>query len=400
MAQQGTKQLWPPLDATYYLTSPTARMVSRVVRTVLVLAGLVLVVVALPGSEDRLNRQLGLIGIEVVLLATTLVLGKATAKQNTPVLIGCLVVRIGLIVAAYHLNSEPLAIGTMVVTVLVLMQVAPVAVAIGFAVTSVVALTPIQPEPSTILAAVATVLGYLTRRDKEARESARAMLRQERAARVAEQTSQAAKAEAAALAERSRIAREIHDVLASSLSAQLVHLEGARLLIDRISGGDEVREQIVIARRMAEDGLVQAREAVLALRGQQIPLAEQLTELAADRGARFSSTGEARLIAPEPALAVRGVAIEAMTNVRKHAPGNEITIELEYQPDSVRLHVADRRPEKEPVPRPTVEVAAELATSGAGYGIQGMRERAELLGGSLVAEPTETGFRVLLEVPA
>lgn len=73
--------------------------------------------------------------------------------------------------------------------------------------------------------------GYVLRLDAEARGSARRLLAQERAARVAE-------AETAALDERSRIAREIHDVLAHSLSAQLVHLEAARLLIEREPAGE------------------------------------------------------------------------------------------------------------------------------------------------------------------
>lgn len=72
--------------------------------------------------------------------------------------------------------------------------------------------------------------GYVLRLDAEARGSAQRLLEQERAARVAE-------AESAALDERSRIAREIHDVLAHSLSAQLVHLEAARLLIEREPSG-------------------------------------------------------------------------------------------------------------------------------------------------------------------
>ncbi len=76
---------------------------------------------------------------------------------------------------------------------------------------------------------MAGLAGYVLRLDAEARGSAQRLLAQERAAREAE-------AESAALAERARIAREIHDVLAHSLSAQLVHLEAARLLIERGRG--------------------------------------------------------------------------------------------------------------------------------------------------------------------
>lgn len=75
-----------------------------------------------------------------------------------------------------------------------------------------------------------SLAGYVIRLDAEARGSAQTLLAQERAARAAE-------AETAALDERARIAREIHDVLAHSLSAQLVHLEAARLLIEREPAG-------------------------------------------------------------------------------------------------------------------------------------------------------------------
>ncbi|MGW1378603.1 histidine kinase [Streptomyces sp. NPDC002446] len=80
--------------------------------------------------------------------------------------------------------------------------------------------------------------GYVVRLGAEARGNARRLLTQERAARKAE-------AESAALVERGRIAREVHDVLAHSLSAQLVHLEAVRLLIQRSSDLEAEREQLL-----------------------------------------------------------------------------------------------------------------------------------------------------------
>lgn len=105
--------------------------------------------------------------------------------------------------------------------------------------------------------------GYVLRLDAEARGNAQRLLVQERAARRAE-------AETAALDERARIAREIHDVLAHSLSAQMVHLEAARLLIEREPAGefrDQVLERVVAARAMAREGLAETRQALSALRG-------------------------------------------------------------------------------------------------------------------------------------
>ncbi|MCG6497516.1 sensor histidine kinase [Kitasatospora sp. A2-31] len=230
-----------------------------------------------------------------------------------------------------------------------------------------------------------TVLGYLLRLDTEARGTARRLLAQERAARAAE-------AETAALAERARIAREIHDVLAHSLSAQLVHLEAARLMLDAGTDRERVRERVVAARRMAQDGLAETRQALSALRGEFTPVGEFLVDLTARERAAFSVTGTPRPLAAEAGLAVRRTVQEALTNVRKHAPGARCTVELRYLPEAVELEVRNTaaRPDR----------TGELAASGSGYGLLGMRERAELLGGTLLAGPDEGGWRVLLRVPA
>ncbi len=230
------------------------------------------------------------------------------------------------------------------------------------------------------------LLGYLLRLDIEARGTARRLLAQERAARAAE-------AESAALAERARIAREIHDVLAHSLSAQLVHLEAARLMLDAGTDRERVRERVVAARRMAQDGLAETRQALSALRGEFTPVGEYLVELTGRERVAFGVTGTPRPLAAEAGLAVRRTAQEALTNVRKHAPGARCTVELRYLAEEVELEVRDERAGR-------AEAPGGLAASGAGYGLLGMRERAELLGGTLLAGPHEGGWRVLLRVPA
>ncbi|MER5429058.1 histidine kinase [Streptomyces sp. NPDC002588] len=224
--------------------------------------------------------------------------------------------------------------------------------------------------------------GYALRLDAEARGSAQRLLAQERAARAAE-------TETAALAERARIAREIHDVLAHSLSAQLVHLEAARLLIERGADRGQILDRVVAARGMARDGLDETRQALSALRGEMTPLEDFLTDLvrAAD-GAEVTFGGERRALRAEASQAVRRVAQEALTNARKHAPGAKVQVRLEYGPREVTLDVRD-----------SGGSPGELAGSGGGYGLLGMRERAELLGGSLDAGPDDEGFVVTLKVP-
>ncbi|MEU7058801.1 histidine kinase [Streptomyces sp. NPDC046197] len=224
--------------------------------------------------------------------------------------------------------------------------------------------------------------GYVLRLDAEARGSAQRLLAQERAARAAE-------AESAALAERARIAREIHDVLAHSLSAQLVHLEAARLLIERGAAREQILERVVAARGMARDGLAETRQALSALRGELTPLETFLSELVgANDGAEVTVTGEPRPLPAEASQAVRRVAQEALTNVRKHAPGAKVRLRLDYAEHEVTLDVRD-----------SGGTPGELTGTGGGYGLLGMRERAELLGGSLEAGPHEEGFTVTLKVP-
>ncbi|MFI6685976.1 sensor histidine kinase [Streptomyces sp. NPDC050485] len=237
--------------------------------------------------------------------------------------------------------------------------------------------------------------GYVLRLDAEARGTAVRLLTQERAARAAE-------AQSAALGERARIAREIHDVLAHSLSAQLVHLEAARLLIEREPPGefrDRVLERVVAARGMARDGLAETRQALSALRGELTPVEDFLHTLVegpgggggSAPGTRVQVEGEPRALPAEASQTVRRVAQEALTNVRKHAPGAVVAVRLEYLPHEVALEVRDSGGRSS---------AAELAVSGSGYGLLGMRERAELLGGTLEAGPDEEGFVVRLRVPA
>ncbi|MEV8391945.1 MULTISPECIES: histidine kinase [unclassified Streptomyces] len=247
---------------------------------------------------------------------------------------------------------------------------------------------------TTITTAGLLLAGYVRRLDAEARGNGRRLLAQERAARAAE-------AESAALAERARIARDIHDVLAHSLSAQLVHLEAARLRIEREPHGpfrDQILERVVAARSMAREGLAETRQALSALRGDMPPLGDYLRELAAMDGAEVEIGGEPRPLPVEASQTVRRVVQEALTNVRKHAPGARVLIRLTYGADEVTLDVRDSGGKG--------AAPAGLGASGSGYGLMGMKERAELLGGTLEAgpggpeDPGEKGFNVRLRVPA
>jgi len=240
------------------------------------------------------------------------------------------------------------------------------------------------------------VIGHLLRLSENHQLQARELLEEEERTRLARN-------EAAALDERGRIARELHDVLAHSLSALSVELEGARLLaLDRDVDSDVIAA-IGRAHRHAASGLDEARAAIKALRGDSVPGPDKLEELLEDMRAsgidcKLEIGGEPRPLPSEAALAVYRTAQEALTNVRKHAEEAErVWIRLDYDTDGVQLIVADSHGDGA---EPRVPQPAALGSTGSGYGVSGMRERAELIGGRLLAGPTEDGFRVELWVPA
>ena len=207
-------------------------------------------------------------------------------------------------------------------------------------------------------------------------------------------------AHSAALAERGRIAREIHDVLAHSLAALTVQLEAADALL--ADGRTErAHDYVVKARRIAREGLVETRRAITALREDLPPLPALLDSLAAnyreDLGvdATVTVVGEPRPLSAEASLTVYRTAQESLTNIRKHAPGAEVELTLAFDPERTRLTVVNG---------PARDGASALAGSGGGYGLAGLRERAELAAGTLTAQAVSTaaeaeGWAVTLTIP-
>jgi signal transduction histidine kinase len=213
-----------------------------------------------------------------------------------------------------------------------------------------------------------------------------------------------AEVRAAALAERQRLAREMHDVLAHSLSGLVMQLEGARLLAASDPADPRLAGTIDRAHHLARTGLGEARRAISMLRDDDLPSPERIevmaAEFARDSGVecRFVTTGPARDVSSETRLALYRVAQEALTNIRKHAQPGRVEMTLAYQPDAISLVIEDIRA-ADPAP-PTPPAPPATSDQEAGYGLTGMRERAELLGGTLTAGPTGHGFRVELRVPA
>lgn len=130
-----------------------------------------------------------------------------------------------------------------------------------------------------------------------------------------------------------------------------------------------------------------------ALRDEPVALAEQLASLAARDEAQLTVAGSPRPLAANAGLALYRAAQEAVTNARKHSPGVPVSITLEFDPRATRLTVTNGR-------CPTSGSPSEMRATGGGFGLQGMRERIELLGGHVVAEPTSEGFGVEAAVPS
>jgi signal transduction histidine kinase len=236
------------------------------------------------------------------------------------------------------------------------------------------------------------VMGYGMRASRRGLERAQATVAELEATREAH-------AQAVQLRERGRLAREMHDVLAHSLSALTVQLEGARLLARARGTDPEVVDAIERSHGLARTGLDEARRAIEALRGGDMPgpdrlpaLAEQFRE-GTDVACSLQLEGEPRELSSEARLAVYRTAQEALTNVRRHARPAQVDVLLHYEPDGTRLVVEDRRATDDDGAR------SGDRERGLGYGLTGMRERAELLGGRLAAAPTATGFRVELFLP-
>jgi signal transduction histidine kinase len=217
-----------------------------------------------------------------------------------------------------------------------------------------------------------------------------------------------AQVRAAALAERQRLAREMHDVLAHSLSGLVVQLEGARLLAAQDPADPRLAGTIDRAHHLARSGLEEARRAIGMLRDDELPGPDRLAELAAafesDNGVpcTFTVTGEQRDLDSATRLALYRVAQEALTNIRKHAHPERAAVRLECHPESLRLTVDDFGPGGGTGTSAAGTSAAEpgaLPVPLGGYGLTGMAERAELLGGTLTARPTGNGFKVELWIP-
>lgn len=227
-----------------------------------------------------------------------------------------------------------------------------------------------------------------------------------RQARIVEERTRRAEVErqrAELLADRSRTAREVHDVLAHSLGGLVLQLDAVEALLEA-GRVDEASRRAGDARALAASGLAEARRAVHALREDTVPAApEQSTDLAglvaAHRsfGGIVTTRGDTALTAVDAAHrhVVVAAAREALSNARRHAPGRPVVLSVDRDGPAVRVTVSNALDGSGAAPGGTNGAAAD------GHGLAGMRERfAELGDGSSVeAGPVDGSFVVAMRLP-
>jgi signal transduction histidine kinase len=197
--------------------------------------------------------------------------------------------------------------------------------------------------------------------------------------------------------ERRRIARELHDLAGHTLAAMMLHVTGARHVLQR--DPEEAERALRDAEQVGRESLDQIRATVAALRtderGTDPALAgsdqlEPLIDAYRRAGLRVDVyvDGRAGQLSGPIGTAVHRIVQEALANVARHAPGNAVTVSVTAAAGSIDVAVTDvgRRP------------TADDAT-GAHFGLVGMRERARALGGELTAGPLGDGWRVHAMLP-
>ncbi|MDI5981334.1 sensor histidine kinase [Amycolatopsis magusensis] len=214
-------------------------------------------------------------------------------------------------------------------------------------------------------------------------------------------------AEQARAQERRRLASEMHDVVTHQLSLMVLHA-GA---LGVSSADDSVRSAAEDIRAAGTRALDELRDLVGVLRTPQSEVdrpAAELADAAADVAAlealaaesesvgiavRLDLDGDPAQLSPTISRTAHRIVQEALTNVRKHAPGSTVDVRIRYRPDGIRIDVANGPAWKAPDP--------VLAGSGSGTGLAGLRQRVELLGGSFRAGPvTGGGFEIGAILPA
>jgi signal transduction histidine kinase len=288
-------------------------------------------------------------------------------------------------------------VGYMAVVGLALRTPPRVALLAGSPVVAVIALEEAveSPNPVATSVAVLSAFGFLFTISEFAvvsldrRHQAETRLAQEAAAAEARERE-------AALAERSRLARDLHDVLAHSLSVLAVQLETARLTAITTAAGANLVGQITSAHKLTCIGILNARRALAMLRDEEAPGPASLPRLVSETARALGIPialeveGVPCALDPDAGQMLYRVVQEALTNVAKHAGrGARVTVRIGWAAGGVEASVVDSGGDGTGVGLPS-----------GGFGLTSMAERAVLKGGRLRAGHSDDGFAVHLWLPA
>ncbi|MEU1628441.1 sensor histidine kinase [Streptomyces sp. NPDC020096] len=262
----------------------------------------------------------------------------------------------------------------------------------------------LRTQDSAMASVVAQALAWPTVLWKFGDSARKLAINNERLAETAERLrlEQEDRARRAVADERTRIARELHDVVAHHLSVIAVQAGLARYVLESDPGTaaraldtvldtgsealDELRRVLALLRANSEDPDEGEPYTPASGLGQLTALAERVT--AAGVSVRVETTGDPHPLPPGVDLCAFRIVQESLTNTLKHAPGSRATVAVRYGGDDLTVRVTD-------------DGAGSTPGPGTGNGLLGMRERAQLYGGLLRAGPRpEGGFEVLLTLPS
>jgi signal transduction histidine kinase len=220
-------------------------------------------------------------------------------------------------------------------------------------------------------------------------------------------------AQVAAAAERARIARELHDIVAHHVSVMVVQADGAAFALE--TSPEKTREALDAISGTGRQALAEMRRLLGMLRSPTagpelapVPGTSQLSALleqtkAAGVPVSFSQVGTPAASTVNGAdLAVYRVVQEALTNVRRHGgPGVTAAVTIRYTADAITVDVTDDgRGAAAPLSAERKASAGHGGADSAGHGLHGMRERVELYGGAVTAGPRPGGgYQVTAMLP-
>lgn len=345
-------------------------------------------------AGDAGPATVGLLAVAAVLSVAGLSARGSGLRVAVPALMGVGLCGAGLDLLA---DGSGYVVGYMAVAGLALRTPPRVAVLAGSPVVAAIAVEEAldSANPAATTLAVLSAFGFLFTISEfavaslGARRQAEALLAQEAAAGEARER-------AAVLAERSRLARDLHDVLAHSLSVLAVQLEAARLTAITTAAGGSLVGQLTHAHKLTCAGVLNARRALAMLRDDEPPGPASLPGLVSDTAAALGipitleADGAPCALEADGGLMLYRVVQEALANVAKHAGrGARVTVRLAWADAGVEVSVVDSGGD-----------GAGPALPSGGFGLTSMAERAALKGGRLRAEHSGDGFAVRLWLPA